>query len=346
MDSLDSFVRWRRRRFFYTITLITLALLSVFLTHLSLGYRLQNPLEVLTHGLEQLITHDLSIEGYRLLRALTAVAVGASLALSGHLMQVSTKNPLADPYILGVSSGALFAVVVSFMLTQHTAHPLAILFRTLTAFSGGVLAYGMTILIASKAGTTPSSVLLAGVAVGTFFYSASLLPQYLMFQDIHKLIAWSMGSLVSPSAEVLTYLTLALTVILSYTYYVRRPLNNLQISDDFVKQSGRDPVSLRRVLTLLASLLTSITVAWFGVIGFVGLAAPHITRRVLRTSELSYTLPTSLTLGSLILVTSDLISKTLAAPVEIPVNVVASMIGAPILALAIIELRRYGGRSS
>ncbi|MEM2004518.1 MAG: iron ABC transporter permease [Zestosphaera sp.] len=342
MNTVELFVMGRRRRFFYALTSVLLALLSAFLTHLSLGYRVQNPLEVLACGLTQLVTHDLGIEGYRLLRALTAVVAGASLALSGHLMQVATKNPLADPYILGVSSGALFAVVISFMLTQHAAHPLMMAFRTLAAFSGGMLAYTMTTFIASKAGMTPTSVLLAGVAVGTFFYSASLLPQYLVFQDIHKLIAWSMGSLVSPSAEVLVYLIAALTAVLVYTYFTRSSLDNLQISDDFVRQSGRDPASLRRALTLLASLLTSVTVAWFGVIGFIGLAAPHITRRFLRTSEVAYAIPVSLTLGALTLVTSDLIGKTLAAPVEIPVNVVASMIGAPILALAIIELRRYG----
>ncbi|MEM2021260.1 MAG: iron ABC transporter permease [Zestosphaera sp.] len=346
MSSLDFFIKWRRKRFLVTLILITSALLIVFLTHLSLGYRVLNPLEVFASGVMQVISHDLGVEGYRLLRALAAVVVGATLAFSGYLMQVTTKNPLADPYILGVSSGALFVVVLSFMFAQPANHPLAIALRTLTAFSGGILAYLLTMLIASKAGTTPTSVLLAGVAVGTFFYSASLLPQYVMFQDIHKLIAWSMGSFVSPSPEVLALLIIVSATALIYIYFIRGPLNNLQISDDFVRQAGCNPMNLRRHLTLLASLLASVSVAWFGVIGFVGLAAPHISRRVLRTSGLVYVLPTSLVLGSLILITSDLIGKTLVPPIEIPVNVIASMIGAPTLALAIVELRRYGSGGS
>ncbi len=346
MSSLDLFIKRRRKRFLIAFTLITSVLLIVFLAHLSLGYRFLNPLEVFVEGVAQVISRNLGVEGYRLLRALTAVVVGATLALSGCLMQVTTKNPLADPYILGVSSGALFMVVLSFMFAQPTAHPLAIALRTLTASSGGMLAYLLTMFIASKAGTTPTSVLLAGVAVGTFFYSASLLPQYVMFQDIHKLIAWSMGSFVSPSPEALVPLIVVSAAALIYIYLVRSPLNNLQISDDFVRQTGYNPMNLRRCLTFLASLLASVSVAWFGVIGFVGLAAPHISRRVLGTSGLVYVLPTSLVLGSLILTASDLIGKTLVPPVEIPVNVIASMIGAPTLALAIVELKRYGGGGS
>lgn len=342
MSHAESFIFWRKRRFLIVFTTLVFLLCLAFLTHLGLGYRVMNPLEVLVSGFTQIVMGDLSIEGYRVLRALTAVVVGSALAFSGYLMQLSTKNPLADPYILGVSSGALFTVSLTLSLTGYVAHPLSIGVRTLTAFFGGLTAYLMTLFIASRAGMTPTSLVLAGVAVGTFFYSASLLPQYFISRDIHKLIAWSMGSFVSPSADVLVLMISLLSVGACYVLFLRHPLNNIQVSDDFVRQLGRDPIKLRRYSTLLASLITSLTVAWFGVIGFVGLAAPHISRRVLRTSEITFVLSSSVVLGSLLLTSSDLISKTLVAGVEIPVNVIASMIGAPVLGLAIIELRRHG----
>jgi len=342
VNSLETFVLWRKRRFTAVLTLSVFMLVLFFFTHLSLGYSVMNPVNVLFSGVTQLITGNLSIEGYRVLRALTAVTVGATLALSGYLMQLSTKNPLADPYILGISSGALFAVSLTLSISGYLLHPLMIGVRTITAFLGGLIAYLATLFIASKAGMSPTSLVLAGVAVGTFFYSASLLPQYFISRDIHKLIAWSMGSFVSPSTDALILMTSALLLTMSYVFYVRHPLNNLQVSDDFVKQLGWDPARLRRYSTLLASLVTSFTVAWFGVIGFVGLAAPHITRRILKSSELAFALPTSVILGSTLLTASDLLSKILVPGVEIPVNVIASMIGAPVLALAIVELKKYG----
>jgi len=342
MSHVKSFIFWRRRRFLTVFSVLVLLLTLAFLTHLSLGYRVMNPLEVLVSGVTQLVLGDLGIEGYRVLRALTAVIVGATLALSGYLMQLSTKNPLADPYILGVSSGALFTVSLTLSLTSYLTHPLGIGVRSLTAFLGGLIAYSMTLFIASRAGMTPTSLVLAGVAVGTFFYSASLLPQYFISRDIHKLIAWSMGSFVSPSADVLVLLVSSLLLVASYVLFVRHPLNNLQVSDDFVRQLGRDPAKLRRYSTLLASLTASLTVAWFGVIGFVGLAAPHISRRLLKTSDIAFVASASVVLGSLLLTSSDLLGKTLVSGVEIPVNVIASMIGAPVLGLAILELRKYG----
>lgn len=342
MCSVESFIFWRRKRFFVVLATSVSLLILVFLVHLSLGYRVMNPLDVLFSGTTQLIKSNLGVEGYRLLRALTALVVGATLAFSGYLMQLSTKNPLADPYILGVSSGALFTVSLTLSLVSYVPHPLMLGVRTLTAFLGGLIAYLATLFIASRAGMTPTSLVLAGVAVGTFFYSTSLLPQYLVSRDIHKLIAWSMGSFVSPSTEVLVLIIFMLLLATFYALFLRYPLNNLQVSDDFVKQLGKDPARLRRYSTLLASLMTSLTVAWFGVIGFVGLAAPHISRRIIKSSDLIYVLPTSLTLGSLLLITADLLGKVLITGVEIPVNVIASMIGAPVLALAIVELRKYG----
>lgn len=342
MSSVESFVSWRRRRFLLVLVVSVSLLLSAFFTHLSLGYRVMNPLSVLFSGVTQFVEGSLGVEGYRVLRVLTAVVVGAALAFSGYLMQLSTKNPLADPYILGVSSGALFAVSLTLSLAGFVTHPLMVGVRFLTAFLGGLVAYLATLFVASRAGMTPTSLVLAGVAVGTFFYSASLLPQYFISRDIHKLIAWSMGSFVSPSATVLVLMVLMLSLTTCYVFFVRHPLNNLQVSDDFVRQLGRDPVKLRRYSTLLASLTTSLTVAWFGVIGFVGLAAPHISRRVLKSSDLVFVLPTSVVLGSLLLTVSDLLSKVLITGVEVPVNVIASMIGAPVLALALVELRRYG----
>ncbi len=270
---------------------------------------------------------------------IAALLVGSLLSVSGLLIQVCTRNPLGDPYLLGISSGALFAVTLTFLFPSHL--PLVFIIKPLAAFIGGFLAYSLTHAIAVRAGYTPTSIVLSGVAVGTTLYSLSLLPQYLILYDIHKIFAWSMGSLIG--AGFIELVTCA--IVLTTGYLIIRKyiliLNALNISDDFVKELGYDPKKLRRIMTGLAAFAASISVAWFGVIGFIGLAAPHIARRLVGSGDIKYVLPISLITGSVLLLLSDTAAKTMFLPLDMPVNVIVSAIGGPMLAVVLMRMRRY-----
>jgi len=307
------------------------------LTHLALGSVVLNPLDVALKG----IYFVSGIYRFRLLRMIAALLVGSLLSISGFLIQVCTRNPLGDPYLLGISSGALFAVTLTFVFPPQS--PLIFVLRPLVAFIGGFLAYTLTHAIAMKAGYTPTSIVLSGVAVGTTLYSLSLLPQYLILFDIHKVFAWSMGSLIGAGPiELLTcFVILVGAYAIAHRYLP--VLNALNVSDDFVRELGYDPGKLRRTMTGLAALTASISVAWFGIIGFIGLAAPHIARRLLGSGDVRYVLPTSIITGSVLLLLSDTAAKTLFLPLDMPVNIIVSANGGPTLAIVLMRMRKYAG---
>ncbi len=339
MCALRVYVEVTRRRFFVALLIALLILVLSFMAQLAFGAVTLNPLHVLEDGLREILTATTGVARYRLERALAGVVVGASLALSGYLIQTTTRNPLGDPYLLGISSGALFAVVLTFALPASAITLFVV--RPFAALIGGIIAYLLTLLIASKAGMTPTSIVLSGVAVGTFFYSASLFPQYFILRDIHKVFAWSMGSLVVVNLNKPIAIALALAVCTIYSCVSRNVLNALSISDDFVRDLGRDPSRERVILTAMAAVLASFCVAYFGVIGFVGLASPHFARRLLGSGDARYIIPLSLVFGASLLSLTDVAAKTVFYPIEVPVNVVVSLVGAPTLAAIMVGMRRH-----
>ncbi len=339
MGAIREYIAVRRRRFIVILIGSLLLLFSAFLAQLAFGAVTLNPIKVLEEGVKEILTSTTGIARYRFERALSGVFVGAALALSGYLIQTSTKNPLGDPYLLGISSGALFAVVLTFALPASILTTYVL--RPVVAMIGGLMAYALTLAIASKAGMTPTAIVLAGVAVGTFFYSVSLFPQYLILKDIYKVFAWSMGSLVAVQLSKPLLVAGILAACAAYSALSIPVLNALNISDDFVRDMGKDPRRVRMVLTGLAAVLASVCVAYFGIIGFVGLASPHFARRLLGSGDARYVLPLSLAFGSSLLCFTDVIAKTIFYPIEIPVNIIVSMIGAPTLAVIMVGMRRH-----
>ncbi len=333
--SLELYLERKKRKFallFFTLLITTF---TAFLAHISLGSVTLDPYSVFIQGLE-----GSGLGRYRLLRASAALICGFLLAASGLLVQTSTRNPLGDPYLLGISSGSLMAVTLSFLIPLPQLPGLVV--RTLVAFLGGLLAFTLTHFIAVKAGYTPTSLVLAGVAVGTSLYSISLFPQYLILRDVHKVIAWSMGSFAYVDTNSVAVMVIALIASVAVMALLARPLNVLNISDEFVRDLGYDPKRLRQLTSVLSALFASVTVAWFGIIGFVGLAAPHFARRVIKSGDLRYVIPLTYLSGGLLLLLADLIAKTAFLPHDMPVNVVVSAVGGPTLAVLIAGMRKRG----
>lgn len=265
----------------------------------------------------------------RLPRALLAILVGGGLALSGAVFQALLRNPLAEPYILGVSSGAAAGAVTAIALGWTLVAPWSM---PLAAFAGAILATALVFRIAATASLSldTRTLLLAGVVIGAFLNAAIILA--LSFSDIETFraaIFWMMGSLSGadwPAAITLSaYLVPAAVALLA----LGRSLNLLAIGEETAAYLGTRVELVKWSAFLIASLLVAATVAMSGVIGFIGLIVPHAIR-ILWGSDHRLLLPASFLAGAIFLLAADLAARTLAAPAELPVGAITAIIGVPV----------------
>lgn len=268
------------------------------------------------------------VQRLRLPRAVQAALVGAALAASGATFQALLRNPLAEPYILGVSGGAAVGAVAAVVLGWATTAVLAV---PLAAFVGALLAIALVMRIAHSVGRALDTrvLLLAGVVVGAFFNACILL--LLTFADVESFrsaIFWMMGSLSGASwgasGVFALYLLPGLLVLLA----LARPLNLLAIGEETAAYLGTSVERTKRLAYGTASLLTAAAVASSGVIGFVGLIVPHVVR-IAWGGDYRFLIPASALLGAAFLVLADTLARVAAAPTELPVGVVTAFVGVP-----------------
>ena len=267
--------------------------------------------------------------GLRLPRALLGVFVGGGLALAGATFQALLRNPLAEPYILGISGGAAAAAVTVLALglaaTSSWALPAA-------AFGGALLAIVLVFGVARAADRSLDVrvLLLAGVVIGAFF--TALIALALSVSDaptVRSAVLWMMGSLAGAEWRSVwiagAYTVPAAVVLLA----LARPLNLLSIGEETAAYLGADVERVKRVAFAVASLVTAAGVAVAGVIGFVGLIVPHALRLVVGSDNRAL-LPLSFLGGAAFLVLADLVARVIFAPGEIPIGVVTALTGVPL----------------
>lgn len=261
-------------------------------------------------------------------RALTAVGVGAGLAMAGVVMQALTHNPLADPYLLGVSSGASVGAVAALLagVTAAWALPLA-------AFAGALAALATTLLLAGR-GASPVRMILAGVAVG---YLASAFVSLLVFRSsrgdaYREILSWLLGSLAS-SRWWEAGLALTVSAVVGAVVVARsRTFDALLLGDDAAVSLGVPVRRERPWLMALVAVLTGALVAVSGAIGFIGLVVPHAAR-ILVGSRHRALLPVAALAGALFLLLADTAARTVLDPVEVPVGIITALVGGPAFAL-------------
>ncbi|MCA9912369.1 MAG: iron ABC transporter permease, partial [Anaerolineae bacterium] len=263
---------------------------------------------------------------FRLPRILTAFLVGAALATSGAIMQGITRNPLAEPGILGVSAGAGLAAVAIIVWFKEV--PLALL--PWVAFGGALLtALAIYTLSWKNGGSTPVRLILIGVAFAAVL--GSLTTFMLVFGDINDVqqaYVWLAGSVYGRNWEHVQTLGLWLLVLLPIAVFSARQLNTLALGDEIARGLGT-PVEVQRVLLLIISVaLAAAAVAVSGTIGFVGLVAPHIPRRLVGPSHEGL-IPITALFGGGLLVLADFIGRWVISPSELPIGIVTALIGAP-----------------
>lgn len=314
------------RRLALNLSLLTILLLVAVIVAISLGSVSVPPLDVaraLTGGdvpdASRLIILDI-----RLPRVAFGVVVGMGLSIAGVALQALLRNPLAEPYILGISSGGTVGAIVAFSLALG---PLLI---PLFSFAGSAAVMALVYLVAHRRGTLDSyTLLLAGVMIGAFFNAAVLLVVAVSHQEMRTAFLWLMGNLSGANMESLAVvgpLVLAGGVVLLLD---ARRFNLVATGDETALELGVDVRRLKRRAYLTASFLTGVVVSVSGVVGFVGLLIPHVCR-LLFGPDHRQLLPASALLGAVFMVATDTLARTVIAPAEIPVGAVTAAIGAPL----------------
>ncbi len=271
-------------------------------------------------------TEETIILDIRLPRILTAIIVGAGLAISGAIFQSLLMNPLADSYTMGISSGAAFGAVIALYINIFI--PGFKLSVTMFAFLGAFLTLGLVILIARGRGYLSSAnLVIAGIIVSSIFQAAISFVKSASGESVQEIVFWLMGSLAAKSwSHVILSLILITTCTIICIFY-SEDLNIMSLGDNEAKSLGINTNRVRTILLICASLITAVCVSIAGIIGFIGLIVPHILR-FLVGSDNKIILPFSLILGAILLLSADTTARALMN-IEIPIGVITTFFGGP-----------------
>ena len=279
-------------------------------------------------------TNNKVIWNIRLPRMILAALVGINLALSGSILQGVMKNPLADPSIIGISSGAgLFGIVILVIFPQWQN------FVPIAAFGGAMLAAAIIYLLAWKGGIDPTRIVLSGVAVSAIFQAGTTLIQYFASDtQVASAVYWTFGDLgrASYKTDLIMFIVVAVSTL--FFFLKRWDFSAMSGGIAYAKTLGVNTRFMTIMSLLLASLITSVTVSFLGIIGFVGLTAPQFMKRIVG-DDYRYLLPSSFLAGALLLLISDILGRLPIFGTSVPVGVVTSLIGGPVF-LAILLRRK------
>lgn len=269
----------------------------------------------------------------RLPRLVMALLIGMLLASSGVVTQSVFLNPLADPYIIGIAASATFGAVVAYLLG------LSEIYYGIFAFLSSSL-LTLAIFGVYNRSRSIATLLIIGIAFSSFLGAFTSFATYLIGEDSFKIVAWMMGYLGSASWQKVGIIAVPLTFCMIYFYLKRFELTILLSGEDEAKSLGIDVDALKKRLLVIASLTVAFSVAFTGMIGFVGLIIPHSFRMLLNTSNNAILLPLSTLGGGAFLLAYDVVGKSVLSPVEVPVGVISAFFGAPFFLFLALYLKR------
>lgn len=274
----------------------------------------------------------------RLPRVVLGALVGAALATSGAVYQSVFRNPLADPYLLGTASGAGLGATIAITNGGGDLHALLPIF----AFLGGVLAVAATFLVAGRLFADPSTLLLAGIAVGSFATAFQTYLQQRNSAALRPVYSWILGELTVANWDVVKWAGFYILIALAVLIRISKVLDALMLSDEEAYSLGVSPQKIRLIAVAAATLATATAVSASGLIGFVGIVVPHLvrglTKRATNRSLLSIAF-----VGAAFLVVADLGARTLLSPAELPIGVITAFVGAPFF-LFVLRARNRGSQ--
>ena len=267
----------------------------------------------------------------RLPRLLMSIILGGALALSGFLLQTFFSNPIAGPFILGISSGAKLAIVLAMVLSLRHNLALNSFMMIATAFTGAMLAMACVLILARRV-RRPTILITSGVMIG-YIYSAitDFVITFASDESIVNLHNWSQGSFAGASWENISILSIVISLATMLTFGLAKPISAYQLGESYAQSVGVNIQRFRLALVLLSSVLCASVTAFAGPISFVGVAVPHLIKTLTKTTKPLVLIPLCFLGGSVFCLGCDLIARSLFAPLEMNLSSVSSLLGAPIV---------------
>ncbi|WP_282935189.1 iron ABC transporter permease [Paenibacillus sp. RC67] len=292
---------------------------------------------------QSLAIHTDIVWSIRFPRVLLAMLIGAGLALCGTVMQASVQNPLADPYILGISSGASLGATFSIMIGFGTAGIIGSMGTAFWAFLGALGAATLVLVVANLSGKMSSiKLVLAGTVIHAL---CSAFSSFIVFfakdaEGIRSVTFWTMGSLASAKWDKLMLLAIVIVFAAVFFLFQARIMNTMLTGEETAVTLGINLNAYRRFYMVICSILTGFMVAECGIIGFVGLIIPHIVRSMVG-SDHRRLLPVSILLGAMFMIWTDVLSRSIIPNSELPIGIVTALLGAPMFMYMVMK-KNYG----
>lgn len=299
-------------------------------------------LQIVFAGAYQGSGDSIIIMKIRLPRLLLAGILGGALSLSGYLLQTFFRNPIAGPFVLGISSGSKMFVGFAMIIMTKFIGQTPLFLQVVAAFIGALFSM-MIVLIFSKKVKNMAMLLVIGVMIG--YICTAITDFFITFaneSDIVNLTHWSMGSFSGAKWDGVLFSAIFVFILLVITFCLSKPIGAYELGEDYVQSMGINVKFFRKIIILLSSLLSACVAALVGPISFVGIAVPHITKKLLNTTKPIIAIPAVFLTGSVFVMLCDLIARTLFSPTEMAIGTVTSIIGAPIVIILLIK--RHGKR--
>lgn len=267
----------------------------------------------------------------RLPRILAVVILGGALALAGYLLQTFFHNPIAGPFVLGISSGAKMAVALVMVFLMGKARRVTSAHMILAAFAGAMLSMGF-VLVLSRRVRGMSMLVVSGVMMG-YICSAitELVVTFAEDADIVNLHNWSQGSFSGMTWDNVKVMAVVVAAVFGSVFLLAKPLEAYQLGEMYAQNLGVNIRRLRSCLVILSSLLSACIVAFAGPISFVGIATPHLVKKMLGTTKPIFMIPACFLGGSVFCLFCDLLARTILAPTELSISTVTAVFGAPVV---------------
>lgn len=336
-----------KKNLFLSLSCVVLLALMVYAITLGSVYIepniiLRSIIEWIKYGMDG-VTCDDSIRfiifEVRLPRIILAVLTGSLLSMAGAVYQAIFQNPMADPYVIGISSGAAFGATIAIIFLP----PMMLLGNSivsLAAFLSAILTSVLVYFISkTKRGVDTFSLLLTGVVISTVLSSFISLMMLAHQDEAMKIMTWTMGSFNAKSWNHVLTILIPTVIGIFFTIYHGKDLNVLVMGEEEAMTMGLDTKRLKRNMLLICALLTSIAVSVSGIIGFVGLIVPHFIRLIFG-SEHKFLLKASFVFGAIFMLLSDTIARSLLGGFEVPVGIITSLIGGPLFLILLVRYRR------
>lgn len=328
--------------FFACVTLALLILMALSMGSGSVRIPPADILRILMSGGDGSPSADIVLK-IRAPRVMAAALFGGALALSGYLLQVFFGNPIAGPFVLGISSGAKTCVALAMIVLIGSYRQVPSSVLVLAAFAGSAAATGFIILVSRRV-RHMASLLVAGIMTGYLCSAATdFLITFADDADIVNLHGWSEGSFAGMTMEGVGTGALICGAGLLFAVLLAKPIGAYQMGERYARSVGVNIRFFRAALILVSGMLSACVTAFAGPVSFIGIAVPFLTRRILRTQEPLVMIPAVVLAGGLACVICDLIARTAFAPLELYIGTVTSLFGAPVVIFMLVTRRRETG---